>query len=188
MRVPRVSRNVMSCDDCTSLDDFLLGELPADAASRFAAHLGQCAACREAVDQQRWIDGLLTSPIVHELESAPDWLGDSLRTRVLARRRRARLVACVFAAAAAVVFAVGWTELNRQALDDAAPGGVAGNTPANLIEPPRATFVGGPDVLVVPVASRHSNVTIVRVYPAYRPSYDTQVNAERFEQDGLKGG
>jgi hypothetical protein len=87
-----------------------------------------------------------------------------------------------------VVFAVGWTELNRQALDDAAPGGVAGNTPANLIEPPRATFVGGPDVLVVPVASRHSNVTIVRVYPAYRPSYDTQVNAERFEQDGLKGG
>jgi hypothetical protein len=188
MRVPRESRNVMSYDDCANLDDFLLGELPADAATRFAAHLDQCAACREAVDQQRWIDELLASPIVHELESGPDWLSDSLRTRVLARRRRARLVACVFAAAAVLVFALGWTVLNRQALDGAASGGVAETTPTNVIDLPRATFVGGPDVLVVPVASRHSNVTIVRVYPAYRPSYDAQANAERFEPDRLKGG
>jgi hypothetical protein len=55
-------------------------------------------------------------------------------------------------------------------------------------EPLRATFVGGPDVLVVPVASRHPNVTIVRVYPTYQPSYDTQASVEPFELDNLNGG
>jgi hypothetical protein len=46
------------------------------------------------------------------------------------------------------------------------------------VEPPLATFVGGPDVLVVPVESRHPNVTIVRIYPTYQPDYAKQVNAE----------
>jgi hypothetical protein len=79
--------------------------------------------------------------------------------------------------------------LNRQASDVDAPDGIAAGGIGQIdAESPRATFVGGPDVLVVPVASRHPNVTIVRVYPTYQPSYDAQANAEHFDPDQFNGG
>ena len=187
----------MNYDDCSHLDAFLLGDLDSAAASRFNAHLNQCETCRDAVEEQRWIDGLLTSPIGSELESPPERLIDTFHQTVDSRRRRTRLVACVFATAAAVAIAAGWIVLNRQASVVDAPGGVAVNTadhdadlstPQKHTEPPRATFVGGSDVLVVPVTSRHTNVTIVRVYPAYTPSYEAQTGAETFDLDQYNGG
>ena len=187
----------MSDDNCSNLDTFLLGGLPADAESRFTAHLDHCETCRDTVDQQRWIDGLLTSPLARELESPPDQLIDSFHKSVVARRRPTRLVACVFATAAALAIAAGWTVLNRQALDVAAPDGVGINigvddvvsaAPEKDTETLHATFVGGPDVLVVPVVSRHPNVTIVRVYPTYKGSYDAQASTGTFEPDHFNGG
>jgi hypothetical protein len=179
----------MNYVDCTNLDAFLLGDLPAHEASRFTAHLDQCSTCRDAVEQQRWIDELLSSPVGRELELPPGALLDSFRTTVVASRSGTRIIACIFAAAAVLAIAAGWTVLNRQALDVDAPGGIAAGDIGQIdAESPRATFVGGPEVLVVPVASRHPNVTIVRVYPAYQPSYDVQANAEYFDPDQFNGG
>jgi anti-sigma factor RsiW len=190
----------MNGDECLNLDAFLLGDLAQAEASRFTGHLAHCDTCRDAVDKQRWIDELLMSPIRVELESPPDTLIESCRTAPLVRRQQTRVIAGVFAAAAALAIAAGWTVLNRQAGDIAAPGGKMTRSEAiasvpdtfqteiQAPEPPRATFVGGPDVLVVPVASRHPNVTVVRVYPTYQPSYDTQASIEPFELDDLNGG
>jgi hypothetical protein len=187
----------MKYDDCSNLDAHLLGDLPPDAVARFTAHLDQCEACREAIDQQQWIDGLLTSPLGCELESPSSTIIQSFCTTINSRRRQTRLIACVFATAAALAVAAGWTALNRQAPAIGAPNGVAvtaviddvaHTAPQIGADPPHATFVGGADVLVVPVASRHPNVTIVRVYPTYQPSYNAQANAEYFDSDQFNGG
>jgi hypothetical protein len=183
----------MSHADCENLDDFLADGLQAAAASDFIAHLDRCERCREAVDEQQWIDGLLRSPLAVKLEAPPNWIWERVTTRLARRRQNVKFLACGLAAAAAVVIAVGWTvKLNRQArvpvqanlaelmrehnrrqsssetiVDKSAP-----------LPPPRATFVGGPDVLVVPIESRHPNVTVVRIYPTYEPEFAAQANAE----------
>jgi hypothetical protein len=184
----------MNYDACCNLDASLLGDLPPDAVSRFSAHVDQCESCRDAIDQQRWIDGLLTSPLGRQLESPTGTLIDSFRATKNPRPRQTRLIACVFATAAALAIAAGWTALNRRAPTIGAPDGVAETvviddvappSPRIDLDPPHATFVGGPDVLVVPVASRHPNVTIVRVYPTYQPRFDAQASAD---SDHFNGG
>jgi hypothetical protein len=189
--------------ECENLDAFLAEDLPANSAKCFEAHLDECASCRDAVDEQRWIDGLLQSPLRLEIESPGAALVELIDRHTSPRRRQTRLIAYGLAAAAALVIALGWiARLNRQSLGPAAP-----NNPAVALnraegEPspdpslsgrgisgaPSATFVGGPDVLVVPVASRHPNVTIVRVYPTYQPGYDVQAQVEPFDLDDLNGG
>jgi putative peptidoglycan lipid II flippase len=82
------------------------------------------------------------------------------RPRSLARRRRRlKLAACGLAAAAAVILAVGWTVvLNRQAIRPASSELATSNAssqPERAAKPPRATFVGGPDMIVIPVDSPH---------------------------------
>ena len=177
----------MSHDNCSNLDAFILDDLPAEAALRFTAHLHECDICRDAIDQQRWIDGLLASPVCRDLESTPGGLIDFFRTRKLSRRRHARFIACVFATAAALAIAAGWTVLNRQAPRITSPSVVTVSSREDA-DPPQAFFVGGADLLVVPVASRHPNVTIVRIFPTYQPNYDTHAIAEPFEPDHFNGG
>jgi hypothetical protein len=191
----------MNRDECKNLDAYLLDELPAEAAFNFDSHLDQCESCRNAVEQQRWIDALLRSPLVAELEPSPESLSTSISTRLTRSNRQLRVIACVFAAAAAVVIAVGWTVmLNRQVatVDHSNAiflNGTAANLPPQDDEPPRATFVGGPNVLVVPVESPHPNVTVVRIYPAYQPNYAVQASVdpssgvnEFYWPDKLNGG
>jgi hypothetical protein len=177
----------MSHDSCSNLDAFLLDDLPAEAALRFTAHLHQCDSCRDAIDQQRWIDGLLVSPVCRELESTPGALIDSFCTPKLSRRRRARFVACAFATAAALAIAAGWTVLNREARHTTSPSVVTVSSREGT-DPPQSFFIGGADLLVVPVASRHPNVTIVRIFPTYQPNFDTHAFAEPFEPDHFNGG
>ena len=169
--------------ECEDLDAFLADDLPPNAAKRFAAHLAQCAACREATEQQRWIDGLLKSPLREELESPPAAVASAVRASIVRRHRRVRVIAGGVAAAAAILLAAGWIALWKQpdhrvakqsavALRDAAepsPGPSRRGTGA--VEPPRATFVGDSDLIVVPVASRVPSVTIVRVYPTYQAEH-----------------
>lgn len=201
----------MSQCDCDNLDACLAGELSHDAASCFAAHLAACDDCRTVLDQQRWIDELLQSPMAAELEAPPAAVLRSFRVAV-ERRRRRKFVAAGLAAAAVLVIAVGWTviALNRQTNEpgDVTLNRIAANRAADEPSPdpsqdgrgelvgssnergelfsapngtggvePRATFIGGPDVLVVPVVSRHPNVTIVQVYPVYQPEYAVQASA-----------
>lgn len=177
--------------DCDNLDAYLAGELLADGASCFEAHLPACDNCRTAVDEQRWIDELLQSPMSAALEAPPADVLPSFRSAV-ERRRQRHFVVAGLAAAAAVVVAVGWTAvmqnrqtngpgdvtLNRIAANraDDEPSSDPSQDGRGVMEP-RATFVGGPDVLVVPVASRHPNVTIVQVYPVYQPEYAVQASA-----------
>jgi anti-sigma factor RsiW len=173
----------MNRADCKNLDTFLSDDLsPADA-SRFTAHLDECENCRDAVDQQRWIDGLLCSPLATDVEAAPSSVTSRVASRATRRRRQIQLTACGLASAAAIVVAAGWTvKLNRQTSD---PIGIVNNDVPDaqahnlaIAAPPRSTFVGGPDVIVMPVESRHPNVTIVRIYPTYQPDFSAQANAQ----------
>ncbi len=177
----------MSHSNCSNLDSFLLDDLPVEVALHFTAHLHECDSCRDAIDQQRWIDGLLTSPVCRELESPRGSLIESLRTTIVPRRRHTRLIVGLVATAAALAIAAGWTVLNRQ------PSNI---TSASVVTPssredadsPRSFFIGGEDLLVVPVASQHPNVTIVRIFPTYQPNYDTHAVADPFEPDHFNGG
>ena len=96
-------------------------------------------------------------------------------------RQRTKLFACGLAAAAALVVAVGWTVLNRQAGDWASEGvdrpSLAANDESHAKQPPRATFVSDSNAIAVSVESRHSDVTIVRIYPTYQPRYENQTAA-----------
>jgi anti-sigma factor RsiW len=168
-------------NECDNLDAFLSEELGADAAARFEAHLSACDACRDAIDEQRWIDGLLRTSGKLQTEGVPDTVIQSFRTSIIRRRRRAKLVACSVAAAAAIIIAAGWTAMtNRQASGPAGSEVATADVPIHIdsIHPARATFVGGADMIVVPVESRHSDVTIVRVYPTYQSTYAAQANVE----------
>ncbi|HEY3391220.1 MAG TPA: zf-HC2 domain-containing protein [Lacipirellulaceae bacterium] len=187
--------------ECENLDPYLAHDLSPDDSDRYEAHLHACDACREAISEQRWIDALLGSPERLELERVSPALAGSVRDSILSRRRRARLVACGLAAAAMFVIAVGWTAvLNRQATGPAL-NQIAGTTlPDNELSPspslrtrgtaeaPRAVFVGGTDVITVPVPSRHPNVTIVRVYPTYQSSLAPQSPSDESDADIFNGG
>lgn len=171
----------MNCN-CDHLDAYLADDLPVEDAARFAEHLEQCDGCRDVVDQQRWIDGLLRSGVKEVSVSPPKAVLESFRTSVLRRRRQSRQIACGLAAAAALVVAVGWTVLlNRQAGDrtkrSVEGAGLAASEHTHAIRQPRATFVGDADVIAVPVASRHADVTVVRIYSTYQPSYESETAA-----------
>ena len=53
---------------CNNLDAYLRDDLSVDERAAFESHLEECDACREAMDQQQWIDGLLQSPTRIQLE------------------------------------------------------------------------------------------------------------------------
>lgn len=173
----------MNTVNCKNLDAFLADDLSPSDATRFTAHLHECKRCRNAADQQHWIDGLLRSPLVARIEVPPELILTGTVSRAARRRRQTQFIACGLAAAAAVAVAIGWTVmLNRPANN---PTAIAVNDVADAqahipspAKPPRSTFVGGPNVLVVPVESRHPNVTIVRIFPTYRPDLSAQANAE----------
>ncbi len=173
--------------ECDNLDAFLLGDLGGDAAERFARHLDECAACREAVDQQRWLDEVLQSPVRAESEPVPEGIVDAVRVSIGRRRRRQRVVAGVLATAAALAVAAGWTvwagiwSQNQAAGQVAQSDGAAmdlqdtGDSAAPRPQPPEritnAVVVGGENTIVVPVESRYPNVTVVQVYRTYRPAH-----------------
>lgn len=182
-----------NCVTCDYLDAFLDGDLPTGSAKDFAAHLNSCAACREAVDEQAWIDSLLQSDAAAALESAP-----VLRLRP---RRRRWLVA----AAAAVVAMAALAPLpRRERLGEgrptspqahkSEPAAAAATNPRNStpndeseatsatlatagnpspnpsllgtgIEEAAAQFVSRGDAIAVPLPSDDPQVTVVQLYP-----------------------
>jgi hypothetical protein len=184
--------------ECENLDAFLDGDLSPQDRERYHAHLRLCEACHDAARRQRWIDNLLSSPERLELELVPAELGQPVRN-LISRRRQARLVACGLAAAAIFVVAVGWTTvLNRQAgvaaINQIVKTSVVDSEPSpnpslkGRAEAQQATFIAGPDVLAVPVASRYPNVTIVRVYPTYQSSFAAHATSDESNADDFNGG
>jgi anti-sigma factor RsiW len=169
--------------DCDNLDAYLDDDLSGDEAARFLVHLDQCEECREAIEQQGWIDGLLHAPERMQLESPPAALALSIRSSLNIRHRNSRLLACSLAAAAALIVAAGWTLLlNRQAdrgarIEVATKARTASDE-AVVSKHGESTVVGGPDLIVVPVASRHPDVTVVQVFQIYQPYLSNSVSAE----------
>ena len=154
---------------CNNLDAYLSHDLPNDNRAIFESHLEDCQACRDAVDQQQWVDGLLQSPTRIQLERPSVTILDSFRHSLSQRRRRVLQAACGIAAAATALIAAGLLELNRQANGNlrSAESSVVVTEQAHAPTPaqPRATFVSTSDTIVMPLESPSTDVTIVQVYP-----------------------
>jgi len=168
---------------CHRLDDFLDGAISPHEDAAFHDHMESCAACREAVDEQRWIDSLLTSDEAAVLEALPP-----SRTIALPRGGRRHLIAA--AAAAAVLVAVTASFLfhlaGRRGLGEGRPTAASHLPPKptapDAAEPPSlqisvdhpspsppisssASFVSAGSAIAVPLASGDPQVTIVQLYP-----------------------
>jgi anti-sigma factor RsiW len=174
--------------DCDKLDDYLLGDLSDVDARRFEAHLGECNECREAVEEQQWIDGLLQSSAAASLEAAPPTIAESLQRSVAGRRRASLYVAfCLAAAATVAAVALGWTlQLGRDGDDVAAPSANEVVERARPVEEPiavapaaskreRATYANDDDTIAIDVESEDDDVTIVQLYP----TTETERRAQR---------
>ncbi len=169
--------------DCDNLDAYFADDLPVNAAMLFAQHIEQCATCREAVAQQRWINALLSSDACATVEPIPPTLRDTLRAAIARRRQAARFIACGLAAAATLaIVAVGWTlQLNRRADGPRDPTtdhltahiDLVNSESANAA-PSRATFVSNGDTIAVSLESADDNVTIVQLYPTTETERRTQ--------------
>jgi len=164
--------------DCEHLDAFLVGDLPPAAQSRFEAHLATCAECREAVEEQRWIDGLLQSDAAAMLEPAPASLTTQRDLTTRRRQRITRYVASLVAVAVALpIAAFSWQLLaptqehaapsNNQLIapDDPSPSAtlpVLANAPINTN---RARFTNRSDTIALSIESDDDNVSIVQLVP-----------------------
>ena len=179
--------------ECDKLDAFLLGDLDGDEADGFARHLEACAACREATGQQRWLDGLLQSPVRAELEPVPEGITQTVHRSADRRSRRRRAAVGGLAVAATLAVAAGWTVWAgmwpqhppagqvAQSDGELAGGQEPGGSPTARPQPPnlepqpseritQAVVVGDEHTIVVPVESPYPNVTVVRVYREYKPA------------------
>jgi hypothetical protein len=159
--------------DCGSLDAFLNGDLPPTQVAEFESHVAACMQCRDAVDQQRWIDGLLRSTEAAEIESAP--------VAILSRRpARLRRVVVVAAASVAILAAWSWFEVKhrsevvesrRPPIAKSKSGMLDADRPAASFQEtgehpaPVATFVSSGSTIALPVENGNPDVTVVRLYP-----------------------
>jgi anti-sigma factor RsiW len=170
--------------DCNKLDAYLAEDLPADDVFRFESHLEECGACREALDEQHWVDSLLQSHLRIQLERTPATVLDSLRSSQSNRRRHLWQAACGLAAAAVFLIAFGWIALHKDVVHSksSATQNLAIVEKANVFAHvrPQATFVATADAIVVPLESPSPDVTVVQIYP----SIDTE-RRRRFEHSLL---
>ena len=77
----------MNFAQCEHLDAYVGGWLPDEQTIAFEAHLADCAACREEIDQQRRIDRLLCEG-TKRLEAVPAELVDRIERQIAVRHRR----------------------------------------------------------------------------------------------------
>lgn len=155
--------------ECKNLDRYLIDDLSADEALAFARHLSGCDECRKAIDQQRWMDKLLQSPLRPQIDPVPARLVDLAQSSASHRRHRIRLAVCGLAAAATLFLAVGWWQLNRQEVN---PSVSVSSQAATLhqhdvlpLKSAGASFVSNGDGIAIPMESTASDVTVVQVYP-----------------------
>jgi hypothetical protein len=167
------------------LDAYLADELDSDAAQQFVTHMASCADCRQSAQEQVWIDGLLRSPELARLEAPTVEFTSSMKSTLAQSRQRAGLIACAFAAAAALLVAAGWAvSAIRNAHVAAVAPAEHSDRVANVVVPesnvvtmPIASVIGDSSTFVVPVESPYPNVTIVRIYPTDQSFYAANVNS-----------
>ena len=152
---------------CEQLEAYLDGDLSADEIAIFQSHLLSCDDCRGAIGQQQWLEDLLRSPQLAELEPAPAHILTTLTTTVSRRWRRKALLASGMAAAV-LAFVAYWGVVNRQATIEGPVLAEVAPPAATQVKVSPAVFVAADGSIAVPVASEYPDVTIVRVYAAYR--------------------
>jgi hypothetical protein len=174
---------------CSRFDDYLNGDLSSSDRARFHQHLDKCQSCREAVDQQQWIDNLLRSDEAAAIDASPP---TTLRMR---RPSRRRIVAAVLAASVAAALAAPFIPLlHRKGLGDGRPEvaslpspqssaqtaiDASPPPPATIADPspssslqgteiadkPIATFASNGNAIAVPLDGEDTEVTVVRLVP-----------------------
>jgi hypothetical protein len=164
----------MDDNDCRQLDAYLDMQLSGDERCAFVEHMSTCAACREAVDEQRWIDELLRSDEATAIEAAPVLPVNTIRVGP----RRRWLVAA--AAAAVVVAATLATAIGTRKSDARRPVVASAQSSATAVpnaealpagdRDAAATFVSAGSSIAISVASDDPQVTIVQLYPTVTAS------------------
>ena len=185
-------------NECRRLDAYFDADLGREERLEFEGHLSQCPKCGEAVEQQRWIDGVLQSSDAGEEEV----LCDSARVVALqaisrSRRRTHIRRALIGATAAAVSIAILAVGRFNSAERFAAPGFARGSNNEAIVRnaPPRqsrglqeASFVTDGSTIAVPLASDDAQVSIVQLYPTTtterRWQRELSLSAGRAGQDG----
>jgi anti-sigma factor RsiW len=169
---------------CSSLDDYLLGDLsPADEAT-FAEHLHSCSECQEAIDQQQWINDLVHASSQIATEVPPSHIADDLRA-VVARRESFRKRAVRIALATAATLLVAITSLLNHPTGTSPERVAISKELPTAPKPPHAKFVAGRGTIAVPIESRHPDVTIVRVYSTFQPADNSKMAALEPESNNL---
>jgi anti-sigma factor RsiW len=159
---------------CFKLDSYLLGDLSPVEATAFEEHLVGCEECREVIDQQQWIDRMLHASSHLESQVPPSRITDECRHAVASRASfRRRVISIAFATAATLLIAATWL-LNHSS--SSLPAQVATTSEQPTIPPrPKSEFAAANDSIAVPIKSNHSDVTIVRIYPALQPKVESTV-------------
>jgi anti-sigma factor (TIGR02949 family) len=159
---------MMNPMSCQRLEDFLNHDLSGEDRARFLQHLPACPACRQGVDEEERLRGLLSRSV--EQQPIP---GRLLRRVDQARRmRRLRALRWVMGIAALLVIAVlGWWGLQRTNPEELATP-VAKISPPGPPPPQEGPAVPPVEVVVKPeqsvIAIQHEtddpNVTLIWVY------------------------
>jgi anti-sigma factor RsiW len=155
--------------DCGRLDAYLAGELSAAQCAMFEAHVMDCDECRAEIEEQQWIDGMLCSRHCEAIEPAAARILATLSQQVRWRRRRRAALMASGLAAAVLAGVMVWGSADRTPVVLQLTEQRAEPVPAVQTDVLPAIFIAGDDAIAVPVASEYPDVTIVRVYAAYRP-------------------
>jgi anti-sigma factor RsiW len=174
----------MSVPECNRLDDYLLGGLPDDEAAGFEAHLADCPACREELQQQRRIHRLLTAG-ARQLEPVPASLIGRIEAQYHRshRRRVARWAWGLSAAALAASVLAVWLVMGAFGTgnqpqpivqEHPAPAGDAEQAAPPSRQSPRPAAVARVTMddpsaaILVPLRTEKPNISIVWVYPTVK--------------------
>jgi anti-sigma factor RsiW len=165
----------MNKPDCELLDAYLLGWLSAEEAAAFESHLASCAECARQKSLQARIDEA-AEKARNQPEAVPPLLVARTHRRVRAARTwRLVRIACGLAAAALLVVLPGrswFAGLGGTGVSPVAQSST-GKMPvppvAAAIEPPRVRLVDPSSAILVPMPSENPDVTIVWVYPTWKP-------------------
>jgi hypothetical protein len=157
---------------CRQLDDYLAHGLSDAERAEFAAHVADCPACRQSVQDQQRMDQLLVQATI-QLQAVPAGLTRRIEQRLLtARRLRFARWAAGLAAAISLMGITAWL-LTREPPVEVLPYVpiVEAPSPRPAPEMPdprslvRVAFPPQAAVLAVPMKTENPNVTIIWVYP-----------------------
>lgn len=150
----------------TVLEDYLAGELSRPAAEQLLAHLNECSACREALDEARLSARLVrgayetaeepgpafTHLVMAKINMAESWLREQ---RNFWRPLEAIAWRLAFTAALALIFMFAYgMEMNRLATAAPAPQATLFTQPADTFSAPTPVPSSDDDVLMA-IAERH---------------------------------